>query len=126
MFTFGNGADYNDASTFADVLACGVANYFGRQTCADVDDLIQQAGRASDPDVRTQLYLDVETAFFGAEGLTPMIPLFQLSRYMAFKPWVSGPLAVDGVFDAMAALTDVFVSSSSSACSLFAERLSTK
>jgi oligopeptide transport system substrate-binding protein len=93
MFTFGNSPDYNDASSFANVLACGVDNYFGRQTCTDADDLIQQAA------TEDVTYRDVVVAFFGEDGVFPMIPLFQLTRYEAVKPWVSGPIETDGLFD---------------------------
>ena len=97
IFTFGNSPDYNDASTFADVLACGEGNYFGRQACTAADDLIREAGTQADD--RAALYQQVEQAFFGPEGEFPLIPLFQLTRYEALKPWVGGPIATDGLFD---------------------------
>jgi oligopeptide transport system substrate-binding protein len=98
MFTFGNSPDYNDASTFADVLTCGPENYFGRQTCDSVDDLIRSAGLTTDPNARTEGYQLIEAALFGIEGRFPLIPLFQLTRYTAAKPWVSGP--IETVYDA--------------------------
>lgn len=97
MFTFGWGPDYNDASSFADVLACGTENRF-RRACSPVDGLIREASTSTDPAQREALYAQIETAFFGADGEFPMIPLFQLTATIAVKPWLSGPFETDMLF----------------------------
>lgn len=101
MFTFGFGADYNDASTFGDVVLCGDGNYFGRQTCTPTDDFIRQANRSDDPATRESLYSQGMIALFGAEGEWPLIPLFQLERYFAVQGWLNGPFEAEGRFDVM-------------------------
>lgn len=93
-YTFGWGPDYNDASSFTDLLACGPGNRFLR-ACSSADELIQTAGTSADPEARAATYQALEAAFFGAEGEFPLIPLFQLTSSVAVKPWLSGPFETD-------------------------------
>lgn len=97
-WTLGWGPDYGDANNWVhDVLSCNVDYNFMRP-CTEVDDLIDQAARESDPSVREQLYAEVEEAFFGEEGEFPIAPIFLRSGFSLFKPWYTGPFETDGLF----------------------------
>jgi oligopeptide transport system substrate-binding protein len=97
-WTLGWSPTYADANNFVnDVLSCTAENRFQR-TCSEVDDLIDQAARENDPTVRDELYAEIEEAFFGVEGLFPMVPLFLRSDYIMVKPWYTGPFQTDGLF----------------------------
>jgi ABC-type oligopeptide transport system substrate-binding subunit len=90
--------DYPDANNWVgDVLACESENTFKRP-CSEVDDLIDQAARESDPDMRIELYYRIEEMFFGPEGEHPVIPLYMQLGYSLTKPWVEGPFDTDGLF----------------------------
>lgn len=95
-WTLGWGPDYPDANNWVhDVLSCDVANRFIRP-CNEVDDLMDEAARESDPDVRTELYAEIEEAFFGPEGEFPIAPIYLRSVYTLVKPWYTGPFETDG------------------------------
>lgn len=97
-WTLGWGPDYSDANNWVnDVLSCTSDNAFLRP-CSEVDDLIDQAARESDPAVRDELYAEIEEAFFGAEGEFPIAPIYLRSGYSLFKPWYTGPFETDGLF----------------------------
>lgn len=97
-FTLGWSPTYSDANTFInDVLSCTSENRFQR-LCSEVDELIDQAARENDPAIRDELYAEIEDAFFGAEGIFPMAPLFMRSDYVLVKPWYTGPFQTDGLF----------------------------
>ncbi len=95
LFTLSWQADYPDAGSFAQVLACGEQNRFMR-ACNTTDDLINAALLTADSAERTNLYAQIETAFFGIDGEFPLIPLFQSSLYVLIKPWFTGPFETDG------------------------------
>jgi ABC-type transport system substrate-binding protein len=95
VFTLGWGPGYGDAHSWLnDVLSCKALNRF-RRPCTAADDLIDQAARATDPTTRTQLYAEIEAAFFGEDGEFPMAPLFLRSDFLLIKPWYSGPFETD-------------------------------
>ena len=97
-WTLGWSPNYPDANNYVnDVLSCTAENRFQRP-CSEVDDLVDQAARESDPARRDELYSEIENAFFGSEGIFPMVPLFIRSDYVLVKPWYSGPFATDGIF----------------------------
>ncbi len=98
-WTLGWGADYPDAHNFVHDagLACDAARNLLRP-CSDVDMLIDQAARETDPAVRQQLYLEIETAFFGPDGEHPIVPLFMPSGVALRKSWYTGPHTTDGLF----------------------------
>jgi oligopeptide transport system substrate-binding protein len=97
-WTLGWGPDYGDANNWVnDVLSCTAENTFLRP-CTEVDDLIDQAARESDPSVRDELYAEIEEAFFGPEGEFPIAPIFLRSAYSLFKPWYTGPFETDALF----------------------------
>jgi oligopeptide transport system substrate-binding protein len=97
-WTAGWGPDYGDANNWVnDVLSCTAENAFLRP-CTEVDDLINQAAQESDPAVRDQLYAEIEEAFFGAEGESPIAPVYLRSFFTLVKPWYTGPFESDGLF----------------------------
>jgi ABC-type oligopeptide transport system substrate-binding subunit len=92
------GPDYPDAQNWVgDVLSCESENTFKRP-CSEVDDLIAQAARESDPAIRVELYYRIEDLFFGREGEHPIIPLATSLALVLRQPWVNAPLATDGLF----------------------------
>jgi oligopeptide transport system substrate-binding protein len=97
-WTLGWGPDYGDANNWVnDVLSCQGDNAFIRP-CTEVDDLIEEAARESDPARRDELYAEIEEAFFGEEGEFPIAPIFLRSGYSLFKSWYEGPFETDGLF----------------------------
>ena len=97
-WTLGWGPDYGDANNWVnDVLSCQGDNAFIRP-CTEVDDLIEEAARESDPARRDELYAEIEEAFFGEEGEFPIAPIFLRSGYTLFKPWYTGAFETDGLF----------------------------
>lgn len=98
IWTIGWGPDYPDANNWVgDVLHCESENTFKRP-CTEVDDLIVQASRETDQDIRNELYYRIEEMFFGPEGEHPIIALNMALDYALRKPWYSGPFQTDGIF----------------------------
>jgi oligopeptide transport system substrate-binding protein len=104
IWTFGWGPNFPDAHDWImPVLYCGADNYFKRP-CTQVDDLLEQAAAAVDLPLREALYARATARFFGdstgrrpIEGEYPLIPLYQRVEHLLRQPWVSGPLATDGM-----------------------------
>jgi oligopeptide transport system substrate-binding protein len=99
MWTLGWGPDYPDANNwvFDAGLACESGNDFLR-ACSEMDDLIDQAARESDPAIREQLYREIEEGFFGPEGEHPIAPLYMRSFFVLVKTWYEGAFETDGLF----------------------------
>jgi len=98
LWTLGWGPDYADANNWVnEVLYCEGQNDFTRP-CSEVDDLIVQAARESDPEARIELYYRIEEGLFGPEGVQPIIPLFLRLDYVLLKPWYQAPVETDGLF----------------------------
>ena len=99
MWTGVWGPDYPDANNwvFDAGLACESENRYLR-ACSEVDDLIAQAAREPDPEIRTELYYRIEELFFGPEGEQPIIPLMLRVDQVLYKPWYTGPFETDGLF----------------------------
>lgn len=98
LWTLGWGPDYADANNWVnEVLYCEGQNDFTRP-CSEVDDLIIEAARESDPERRIELYYRVEEMLFGPEGVFPIIPLFLRLDYVLTKPWYDAPIETDGLF----------------------------
>ncbi len=90
MHTLGWGPDYADENNWVgDVLWCEGENRFKRP-CNEIDDMIVAAREESDPDVRVQMYRDIEEAFFGPEGETPFFPIFLRIAFQAQHSWLQG------------------------------------
>jgi len=97
-WTLGWGPDYGDANNWVnDVLSCTSDNAFLRP-CTEVDDLIDEAARESDPQVRDELYAEIENAFFGPDGEFPIAPIYMRTTFTLVKPWYTGPFETDGLF----------------------------
>lgn len=99
------GPDYADANNFVgDVISCFKDNNFLRP-CSAIDDLLEAAARSLDPEERTSLYFEIESALFGrivdgevvVDGETPFIPLALSAGFSLVKPWYDGPFDTDGL-----------------------------
>lgn len=100
LWTLGWGPDYPDANNWvfdAGYIACESDNNTHRP-CTEIDDLISQAARETDPDIRKELYYQIEEMAFGPEGDHPLITLFMRIDYSLAKPWYTGPFGTDGLF----------------------------
>ena len=81
-----------------EVLDCTLALPL-RRSCTDADLLLRQAAREPDPLIRTALYAEIESAFFGPDGEFPIAPLFvEAGTFFLVKPWLTGPFETDGQF----------------------------
>ncbi|MBX3062376.1 MAG: peptide ABC transporter substrate-binding protein [Anaerolineae bacterium] len=91
-------ADYADAQNWVhDVLSCNVGNDF-KTVCSDVDTKIDEAAKEQDLATREKMYGDIEEAFFGKEGLFPILPIYVSVSLTLYKPWYTGPFATDATF----------------------------
>ncbi|MBN2306254.1 MAG: hypothetical protein JXQ72_17360 [Anaerolineae bacterium] len=100
MWTLGWGPDYPDAHNYifdAGYFACESENST-HKPCTEVDDLIAAAASESDPDIRKDLYNEIEERLFGPEGEMPLMPLYMRIDYVLNKPWYTGPFQTDGLF----------------------------
>jgi ABC-type transport system substrate-binding protein len=98
MQTLGWGPDYPDAHNwvFDAGLACEAQNDFLRP-CTELDDLINQAARETDPEIRAALYREIEEGFFGPDGEYPIAPLYMRANFILVKPWYTGAFETDGL-----------------------------
>jgi oligopeptide transport system substrate-binding protein len=88
MWTLGWGPDYADQNNWVgDVLSCETAVRMKRE-CNEIDDLLDQARKEPDPAVRTELYAQIEEAFFGPEGEMPFMPIFLRIAFVAEHSWL--------------------------------------
>jgi len=99
LWSLGWAPDYADANNwvFDAGLHCESSNDFMRP-CDEVDEKITQAQTESDPEVRATLYREIEEAFFGYDGLHPIMPLFMPATFYQLKPWLDKPIETDGLF----------------------------
>ena len=89
MWTLGWGPDYADENNWVgDVLWCENPDNRQKRTCNEIDDLIVQAREESDPDVRIELYRQIEEMFFGYEGEIPFFPQYVRIAYTAQHSWL--------------------------------------
>ncbi len=89
MWTLGWGPDYADENNWVgDVLWCGNPGNRQKRECNEIDDLIVQAREEPDPDVRVELYRQIEEAFFGPEGEYPFFPIFLRIAFVAEHTWL--------------------------------------
>lgn len=69
--------DYPDANGWlSDALHCHFGYVRSGRECSEGDTLLDKAALELDPAQRAALYAQAETAFFGAQGSFPVIPLF--------------------------------------------------
>jgi oligopeptide transport system substrate-binding protein len=96
MWTLGWGPDYADENNWVgDVIWCEADDRRIRP-CTGTDDLIVQARTEPDPEVRAQLYAEIEEAFFGYEGEFPMAPLYVRIAFVARHSWLTRTPALFG------------------------------
>ncbi len=96
MWTLGWGPDYADENNWVgDVLDCNIDTRRHRE-CDEIDDMLEEARYESDPEVRKQMYRDIEDAYFGYEGDFPFIPIFLRIAFTAEHSWLSRDLALFG------------------------------
>jgi oligopeptide transport system substrate-binding protein len=89
MWTLGWGPDYADENNWVgDVLWCENPGNRQKRTCNEIDDMIVEARLEPDPDVRVELYSEIEDAFFGTEGETPFFPIYLRIAYVAEHTWL--------------------------------------
>jgi hypothetical protein len=58
--------------------------------------MLEEARYESDPEVRKQMYADIEDAYFGYEGDFPFIPIFLRIAFTAEHSWLERDLALFG------------------------------
>lgn len=93
----GWGPDYPDSNNWVgDILKCDIDNAFTSRPCSEVDDIIQQAREETDPEVRTELYAQIEEMFFGPDGVYPVAPIRLSSNYGLYQTYIEGPIETDG------------------------------
>jgi ABC-type oligopeptide transport system substrate-binding subunit len=80
---------YPDESNWVGtVLHCEESENRQERPCSEVDDLIREAAVTIDLDERTALYRQIETMFFGEEGIMPVIPLYARADYFLRQSWL--------------------------------------
>jgi len=97
MWTLGWGPDYADENNWVgDVLWCGNAENRQKRECNATDDKIVAAREASDPDVRAQLYSEIESEFFDEGGEFPFAPIYLRIAFVASHSWFDWTPALFG------------------------------
>lgn len=96
MWTLGWGPDYADENNWVgDVLDCNIEVRMHRE-CNEIDDLIEEARFEPDPEVRKELYREIENRFFGEEGEFPFFPIWLRIAYTAEHSWLDRVVALFG------------------------------
>ncbi|ANJ86807.1 peptide ABC transporter substrate-binding protein [Pandoraea oxalativorans] len=97
-------ADYNDATTFFDLLRCGSAQNNLGYCNQQVDALVDEGNRQLDETARAVL---LTRAHDMAMNETPLVPLFQFSASRLVKPFIGG-YSLSNVLD-MRASQDMYL-----------------
>lgn len=80
---------YPDESNWVgSVLHCQESENRQARPCGEVDELIREAAVTLDPAKRTALYRQIETAFFGEDGIMPIVPLYVRADYVLRQSWL--------------------------------------
>ena len=88
MWTLAWGPDYADENNWVgDVLDCNIEVRMHR-TCGEVDELVEEARFEPDPEVRKELYRQIEDLYFGPEGEIPFFPIYLEIAYGAEHSWL--------------------------------------
>ena len=96
MWTLGWGPDYADENNWVgDVLWCQNP-LDSKRECTEEDDLIVQAREESDPNVRVELYAQIEEGFFGEDGEFPLAPIYLRIAFVASHSWFDWTPALFG------------------------------
>jgi oligopeptide transport system substrate-binding protein len=89
LWELGWASYYPDESNWVgDVLHCEESENRQDRPCGEVDELIREAAVTIDPAERTALYRQIETTFFGEEGIIPLIPLYARADYVLRQSWL--------------------------------------
>ncbi|MFO7662609.1 MAG: peptide ABC transporter substrate-binding protein [Chloroflexota bacterium] len=80
---------FPDAHNFLnDLLHCTESENRPNRPCSEADTIQQQGSSTMDLAQRTVLYRQVESQFFGENGLFPIIPLYIRARFVVVHDWV--------------------------------------
>jgi oligopeptide transport system substrate-binding protein len=80
---------YPDAHNWlSDLLHCQDSENRQIRPCSNIDDLIREASLAQDIEERRQLYRQIETQFFGMDGVMPVVPLYAQGERVAVQSWL--------------------------------------
>ena len=81
------GADYRDGNTWVyEVFHCTDSQNRPRAACTEADEKAKQAATETDPEVRKQLYRDVEQLMFGEE--VRVAPYYHRGYTILTKPYL--------------------------------------
>ena len=87
MWRLGWGADYPDENNWVyEVFHCTDSSNYARAECTEADDMAKAAAVETDPDVRKDLYGQVEQLMFGEE--LRAAPYYHRGYTILTKPYV--------------------------------------
>lgn len=90
MWELGWSSYYPDAHNWlSDLLHCQDSENRQIRPCSEIDEMIRAASLALDIDERRQLYRQIETQFFGIDGVMPVVPLYAQGERVAVQTWLS-------------------------------------
>jgi ABC-type oligopeptide transport system substrate-binding subunit len=88
---------YPDAQNWmGDLIHCEESENRERRPCGNVDSLIREAATTVDIGKRLEVYRQIENLLFGAEGITPLVPLYLSSNLVLVQDWLTYQPAVFG------------------------------
>jgi ABC-type oligopeptide transport system substrate-binding subunit len=89
MWELGWASYFPDAQNWlGDLLHCVDSENRQNRPCSEVDNLIRQAASTTDPAAREALYRQIETLFFGRDGLEPITPLYIPGELIVVQNWL--------------------------------------
>jgi oligopeptide transport system substrate-binding protein len=88
MWMLGWTADYADENNWVGAVLWCKTHTREKRTCNEIDELIVQARQETDPQLRIQLYRQIEELFFGPQGEIPFIPIYAGVGYTARHTWL--------------------------------------
>ncbi|HSH00961.1 MAG TPA: peptide ABC transporter substrate-binding protein [Anaerolineae bacterium] len=92
MWDLGWESQYPDPHNWlSDVLHCEDSENRPNRPCGQADELIRRANDTVPFDERANIYRQVETLFFGEDGIYPVAPLFVRGEYWLRQVWLSYP-----------------------------------
>lgn len=88
---------YPDAYNWAgDLLHCEESENRHNRPCSEVDELIRQLTGLVEFEERYLLYREIENMFFGADGVTPLAPLYVPGDFVLVQSWLNYVPAIFG------------------------------
>jgi ABC-type oligopeptide transport system substrate-binding subunit len=79
-----------------DLIHCQESENRERRPCGEVDTLIREAATTADLAKRFEIYRQIENMLFGAEGITPLAPLYLRSDLVLVQDWLTYQPALFG------------------------------